>query len=66
MGAAIAAVIAGLDPAIHLVRKRVSTKRMDPRVKPAGDGELAAPLPLTRLALSALATLSPQNCGESV
>jgi hypothetical protein len=26
-------VIAGLDPAIHRLRKR-----MDPRVKPAGDG----------------------------
>jgi hypothetical protein len=28
------AVVAGLDPAIHLLAKR---KRMDPRVKPAGD-----------------------------
>jgi hypothetical protein len=26
-------VVAGLDPAIHLL-----TKKMDPRVKPAGDG----------------------------
>jgi hypothetical protein len=29
-----AVVIAGLDPAIHPFRKK-----MDPRVKPAGDGE---------------------------
>jgi hypothetical protein len=39
--ALIAVVIAELDPAIHPVRKRVLTKRMDPRVKPAGD--VAAP-----------------------
>src|SRR5215470_17728946 len=64
--AAIAVVIAGLDPAIHPVRKKVLTKRMDPRVKPAGDGRLrGARLPLTRLAPSALATLSPQG-GERV
>jgi hypothetical protein len=25
------------DPRIHLLRKKVFTKRMDPRVKPAGD-----------------------------
>src|SRR5262245_16413281 len=74
--AAIAVVIAGLDPAIHPVRKKVLTKRMDPRVKPAGDGRLhGARLPLTRLApiarrrrartrLWALATLSPQRRGE--
>jgi hypothetical protein len=30
--AAIAIVIAGLDPAIHPVRKKVLTKKMDPRV----------------------------------
>jgi hypothetical protein len=30
-------VIAGLDPAIHLLRKKVLAKKMDPRVKPAGD-----------------------------
>jgi hypothetical protein len=30
-------VIAGLDPAIHPLRKKVFTKAMDPRVKPAGD-----------------------------
>jgi hypothetical protein len=36
--AAIAVVIAGLDPAIHPLRKEVLTKKMDPRVKPAGDG----------------------------
>jgi hypothetical protein len=29
-------VIAGLDPAIHL-RKHSCCKKMDPRVKPAGD-----------------------------
>jgi hypothetical protein len=39
---------------------------MDPRVKPAGDGSLrGARLPITRLAPSALATLSPQG-GERV
>jgi hypothetical protein len=32
-------VIAGLDPAIHPLRKKVFTKAMDPRVKPAGDEE---------------------------
>jgi hypothetical protein len=34
------AVIAGLDPAIHLLTKnalRLFAKKMDPRVKPAGD-----------------------------
>jgi len=30
-------VIAGLDPAIHPLRKTSLTKTMDPRVKPAGD-----------------------------
>jgi hypothetical protein len=30
-------VIAGLDPAIHLLRKTLLRRRMDPRVKPAGD-----------------------------
>jgi hypothetical protein len=30
-------VIAGLDPAIHLLRKDFLAKEMDPRVKPAGD-----------------------------
>jgi hypothetical protein len=30
-------VIAGLDPAIHPLRK-ADPKKMDPRVKPAGDG----------------------------
>jgi hypothetical protein len=33
-----AIVIAGLDPAIHPLRKMLFAKRMDPRVKPAGDG----------------------------
>jgi hypothetical protein len=32
-------VIAGLDPVIHPLRKNVLAKRMDPRVKPAGDSE---------------------------
>jgi hypothetical protein len=34
-------VIAGLDPAIHLLSKIVlnSAQKMDPRVKPAGDAE---------------------------
>ena len=31
-------VIAGLDPAIHLAPKKFFQKKMDPRVKPAGDG----------------------------
>ena len=31
------AVIAGLDPAIHLPSKKVLAKMMDPRIKPAGD-----------------------------
>jgi hypothetical protein len=30
--------MAGLDPAIHLLRKNFLQKMMDPRVKPAGDG----------------------------
>jgi hypothetical protein len=29
--------MAGLDPAIHLLRKKLLAKKMDPRVKPAGD-----------------------------
>jgi hypothetical protein len=33
----VSAVIAGLDPAIHLFRKTFDAKKMDPRVKPAGD-----------------------------
>jgi hypothetical protein len=36
----VMAVIAGLDPAIHLLTKnalRLFAKKMDPRVKPAGD-----------------------------
>src|SRR5262249_2610470 len=32
------AVIAGLDPAIHPLRKKFLRRAMDPRVKPAGDG----------------------------
>jgi hypothetical protein len=36
-GAPLSAVIAGLDPAIHLFRKNFETKKMNPRVKPAGD-----------------------------
>jgi hypothetical protein len=39
--AAIAVVIAGPDPAIHPVREKVLTKKMDPRVKPAGDERVA-------------------------
>src|SRR5262249_61020626 len=30
-------VIAGLDPGIHPLRKRILRRVMDPRVKPAGD-----------------------------
>src|SRR5215472_4089803 len=59
---AVAVVIAGLDPAIHPVRKKVLTKRMDPRVKPAGDGGFvsrAAPHP----ALAALGPPSPRCRG---
>jgi len=33
----LSSVIAGLDPAIHLLRKTILAKKMDPRVKPAGD-----------------------------
>jgi hypothetical protein len=33
----LSVVIAGLDPAIHPLRKKRLTKMMDPRVKPAGD-----------------------------
>jgi hypothetical protein len=33
----LSSVIAGLDPAIHLLCKMRLAKRMDPRVKPAGD-----------------------------
>jgi hypothetical protein len=36
-GASVSSVIAGLDPAIHLFRKNFDAKKMDPRVKPAGD-----------------------------
>jgi hypothetical protein len=37
-GASVSAVIAGLDPAIHPFRKKnFDAKKMDPRVKPAGD-----------------------------
>jgi len=36
-GASISVVIAGLDPAIHLLRKNFDAKKMDSRVKPAGD-----------------------------
>jgi hypothetical protein len=36
-GASVSAVIAGLDPAIHPLRKNFDAKKMDPRVKPAGD-----------------------------
>jgi hypothetical protein len=43
--AGIAVVIAGLDPAIHPLRKEVLTKKMDPRVNPAGDGRFAWPEP---------------------
>src|SRR5262249_39753973 len=55
MRAAIAVVIAGLDPAIHPVRKKVLTKRMDPRVKRAGDGKwCGARRPLTRICITTL------------
>jgi hypothetical protein len=37
-------VMAGLDPAIHLLRK-VLAKKMDPRVKPAGDQRGCMPAP---------------------
>jgi hypothetical protein len=38
-GAEPSTVIAGLDPAIHPLRKKAFTTAMDPRVKPAGDAE---------------------------
>src|SRR5262249_49640091 len=72
--AAISVVIAGLDPAIHPVRKKVLTKKMDPRVKPAGDGRVAraraAPHPrgrvfsLPRISHGAGAGVSCGVCGE--
>src|SRR4051812_3779993 len=37
----ISVVIAGLDSAIHRLRKKFLTKRMDPRIKPAGDRNIA-------------------------
>jgi hypothetical protein len=42
VGTITSPVIAGLDPAIHLLRKKALSKKtfckeMDPRVKPAGD-----------------------------
>src|SRR5262245_32239076 len=45
MRAAIAVVIAGLDPAIHPLRKKFLRRTMDPRVKPTGDGRFAWPAP---------------------
>jgi hypothetical protein len=36
-GEACPIVMAGLDPAIHLLRKEFLRRTMDPRVKPAGD-----------------------------
>ena len=36
---ALSFVIAGLDPAIHLLSEEVVRKKMDARVKPAHDGE---------------------------
>jgi len=33
----LSSVIAGLDPAIHLLSQKRLAKKMDPRVKPAGD-----------------------------
>jgi hypothetical protein len=39
-------VIAGLDPAIHPLRKSLA-KKMDPRVKPGGDALECATLNLT-------------------
>jgi hypothetical protein len=47
-GASISAVIAGLDPAIHLFRKNFDAKKMDPRVKPAGDAAGRVSTGLTR------------------
>src|SRR5439155_13958662 len=50
--AAIAVIIAGLDPAIHPLRKKVLTEAMDPRIKPAGDERLGGLwLPLTQPSL---------------
>jgi hypothetical protein len=58
--AAIAVVIAGLDPAIHPVRKKVLRRRWTRGSSPRVTKELRErDAPLTRLAPSALATLSP-------
>jgi hypothetical protein len=42
VGRNLLGVIAGLDPAIHLLREMHYTKEMGPRVKPAGDAVVAA------------------------
>ena len=43
----LSSVIAGLDPAIHLLCKNALAKWMDPRVKPAGDTrEWVSPAPI--------------------
>ena len=39
------AVIAGLDPAIHPFRKNFDAKKMDLRVKPAGDTQAGSTAP---------------------
>jgi hypothetical protein len=46
-------IIAGLDPAIHLLGKKVMRSAMDPRVEPAGDGpnERCAELAITSRSL---------------
>ena len=36
-------VMAGLDPAIHPLRKKLLRRTMDPRVRPAGDGKDCSP-----------------------
>jgi len=36
----------GLDPGIHPLRKKHLAKKMDPRVKPAGDASLICLSPL--------------------
>src|SRR4029077_4222167 len=47
----LTSVVAGLDPAIHLLRKARLAKRLGPRVKPAGDATEALIRPTNASAL---------------
>ena len=61
----LSSVIAGLDPAIHLLRKTPFTKRMDPRVKPAGDaGERARAEPTRTATALVIDDHTPGNAAD--